>query len=378
MRHSRIRLLFSVFVIVAATLLLNTGKASAQSPFTCGKWNHVSDSLRGMYKPLNGVAGSSANDVWAVGDRDLLNQPLSDVPYIQHWNGTSWNKVKIPATPLNSELYGVTEISSNDAWAVGSGGSGELTFHWNGTKWKNIPNANQGGILLSVSADASNDVWAIGVNGNNEATTLIEHWDGRQWSVIPSPNVGTIVNFDSVSADSSNDVWAVGYYTQNVNTYALVEHWDGTQWSIISVPQPGVNGTYFNGVTAISPDDVWAVGFYLDVNYHETSLTEHWDGTHWTAVSSPNPGGYGEVNAVAAVSSTDVWAVGLGGGLGSLGSFTMQWNGTQWNTISDPYPKNYQGNLDAVTALPNNQGIWAVGDYQPTPDDTKLITEYYC
>jgi hypothetical protein len=366
-------MLCSVFVILVATLLLSAGKASAQSTFTCGKWNRAAISVRGTFSTIYAVAGSSANDVWAVGERTPVKNQTYTVGYIQHWNGTSWSNVKIPSTPGNSYLYAVTSISSNDAWAVGFGDSGELTFHWNGTKWKNILDPNQGGTLLSVSGISTNDVWAV---GDNVATPLSEHWDGTQWSVIPTPVVGTSSYVDSVSADASNDVWAAGYYYgQNVIPYALVERWDGTQWSAINVPQPGVNGTYFNSVTAISPNDVWAVGYYLDVNYIETSLTEHWDGTEWTVVSSPNPGGHAEVNAVAAVSSTDVWAVGFGGG---LGSFTMQWNGTQWNTMSDPYPKNYQGDLDAVTALPNNQGIWAVGSYYTLYPNMKLLTEYYC
>lgn len=368
MRYSRIRLLFSVFVIVAATLLLNTAQASAQSTFTCGKWNRVSDSVGGTYPELYGVAGTSANDIWAVGYHTMAKIPYYTVPLIQHWNGTSWKTVKVSTPPGASYLYGVTAISSNDAWAVGVGENGALTYHWDGTQWNNIPNPDQTGPLLSVSAIASNDVWAIGY-GNG--TSLIEHWDGTQWSLVPNPVVGSGTSFFSVSADASNDVWAVGYYSQNSDEFALVEHWNGIQWSAINVPQPGSMYNSFSGVTAISPNDVWAVGEYDGVY----TLTEHWDGTQWTVVSSPYPGNFGEAYAVAATSSTDIWAVGSGD---ESGSFTMQWDGTQWNIISDPYPKKYQGSLEAVTALPNTQGIWAVGWYNYSDNTSKVITEYYC
>ncbi len=86
---------------------------------------------------------------------------------------------------------------------------------------------------------------------------------------------------------SANDVWAVGY-TSPPQTQ-LIEHWNGTQWSIINSPK--VTGGLFGGVAAISSNDVWVVGyksFKTKLEKGQETLTEHWNGTTWSIVPSPN------------------------------------------------------------------------------------------
>ena len=58
----------------------------------------------------------------------------------------------------------------------------------------------------------------------------------------------------------------------------LVEHWNGSAWSV--VPSPNVGGSYDNalyGVAAVSANDVWAVGHDGDPITGQT-LVEHWNG----------------------------------------------------------------------------------------------------
>src|ERR1700731_205107 len=49
--------------------------------------------------------------------------------------------------------------------------------------------------------------------------------------------------FTSVVAISPSDVWAVGNTTtpsgQGIVAAALAEHWNGTKWTVISTPDPG-------------------------------------------------------------------------------------------------------------------------------------------
>ena len=62
-------------------------------------------------------------------------------------------------------------------------------------------------------------------------------------------------------------------------------------------------------MAAVSSSDVWAVG-----SQGSRTLTEHWDGTRWSVVTSPNPlpttKGNNFLTSVTTVSSGDVWAVG--------------------------------------------------------------------
>ncbi|HVB21693.1 MAG TPA: hypothetical protein VNG51_07095 [Ktedonobacteraceae bacterium] len=82
-------------------------------------------------------------------------------------------------------------------------------------------------------------------------------------------------------------------------------------WKVVNSPSPGSNFNMLNGVAALSGRDVWAVGNYYKANKPQPTLIEHWNGTKWSVVKSPNPGaGYNILNGVTAISATDIWAVG--------------------------------------------------------------------
>ena len=136
-------------------------------------------------------------------------------------------------------------------------------------------------------------MWAVGYYYNGGIyQTLVEHWNGTSWSVVSSPNPGTDDNYLSgVAAVSANDVWAVGYYDNGSGaSQTLVEHWNGTAWSVVPSPNAGTSYNYLNGVAAVSASDVWAVGYYGIGGSTNQTLVEHWDGTAWSVVSSPNVG----------------------------------------------------------------------------------------
>ena len=40
----------------------------------------------------------------------------------------------------------------------------------------------------------------------------------------------------------------------------LIEHWNGTTWSVVASPNVGTQLNGLNGVTAVSTSDIWAVG----------------------------------------------------------------------------------------------------------------------
>jgi hypothetical protein len=99
--------------------------------------------------------------------------------------------------------------------------------------------------------------------------TLIEHWDGASWSLVPSPSPTGATNsyLAGVHGDAANDVWAVGYANYPASTpgvtvaQTLIEHWNGTAWSI--VPSPNFSTTLadqLTSVTTIANNNAWAVG----------------------------------------------------------------------------------------------------------------------
>ena len=201
--------------------------------------------------------------------------------------------------------------------------------------------SGRSGNLNGVSADSATDAWAVGYYINPTAQAL--HWNGTKWSKVASPNPGgTAGNFlTGVSADSATDAWAVGGYI-NPTTGAeetLVLHWNGTKWSKVASPNPGgTTSNFLTGVSAHSATDAWAVGGYINPTTGASeTLALHWNGTKWSKVASPNPGGssdYSYLNGVSANSATDAWAVGTYGNLttGAEETLILHWNGTSWST----------------------------------------------
>jgi hypothetical protein len=77
-------------------------------------------------------------------------------------------------------------------------------------------------------------------------------------------------------------------------------------------------------VDGTSATDAWAVGFF-DTGFELRTMTQHWDGTSWTVVASPNASTViDELSDVAAVSPTDVWTVGQTFGFFDFSPLTMR------------------------------------------------------
>lgn len=277
---------------------------------------------------LTGVRVITANDVWAVGYYNNSDRTLSQT-LIQHWDGAQWSVVTSPNKgDGNNKLLAVSGTASNDIWAVGSffntnsGTYQTLTEHWNGSAWGTVyspiaPSSSDNS-LNSVKAIGKNNVWAVGFyRGVDQKTskTLTLHWDGTQWSVVTSPNKGTNNNqLLSVTSASGKDVWAVGFYlnSKGAVVHTLTEHWNGTQWSIVPSGNASSSINWLIGVVALSSNNVWAVGFSFNSSQVRQTLIEHWNGSSWRIVKSPNAGsGDNVLNAVAKVPGTTMaWAVG--------------------------------------------------------------------
>jgi hypothetical protein len=149
--------------------------------------------------------------------------------------------------------------------------------------------------LFTVAPLSPSNAWAAGITTSLGTQALIEHWNGKRWATSPTPAM-TASGINALAAISATDVWAVGYAGQGatsaggVNYKTLVEHWNGASWEVIPSPNPaGTKSNALVGLTAISPTDVWAVGYTL-IGSTRLGLTEHWNGSAWTVVASPNPG----------------------------------------------------------------------------------------
>jgi len=185
------------------------------------------------------------------------------------------------------------------------------------------------------------------------------------WEVVRSPNGGTQANsLSSVAAATDSDVWAVGWaFNQSLFAYrTLTEHWNGTRWSLVRSPNATNGYNLLNGVAVVAANDVWTVGQAANGSTYST-LVEHWNGVAWSIIPSPNVAGSGNVlEAISVVSANDIWAVGYSSDSNfNNHPLTIHWDGATWSIV--PSPSVNDDILFGVDAVASND-VWSVGRSQ--------------
>jgi hypothetical protein len=323
---------------------------------------------------LYAVGASSPADIWAVGSTAI------------HFDGTSWTGYALPGIDgvIGAQLKGVAVLSPTNAWGVGSfltnGPTTGNLQHWDGSAWSAVPNpANAGTILESIAAVSADDIWA-----GSCVVGPFEHFDGTAWTAVPTPPTQPPEYcIEGIAVVSTSDIWAVGWQGDGgYNSVTLTMHWDGARWTTVASPSVGNGANQLNGVVAVASDNVWAVGFSTpnptgsgtDPN---RTLIEHWDGTNWTVVTSPNVD-YGNaprdniLQAVVALSADDLWGFGYleanpSGESGDIFGLAVHWDGTSWTVAAVPEPNQDPALVNdplygGVVTGPGT--VWAVGAQQ--------------
>jgi FG-GAP-like repeat len=184
---------------------------------------------------------------------------------------------------------------------------------------------------------------------------------------------------------ASDDVWAVGAYAATAaNNYkTLVEHWNGSKWQVVASPNVG-GSTSLNTLTsvdALSRTSAWAVGSYRTppppgTDSVRKTLIERWNGTSWSVVSSPNPAPFANsLLGVAATGQNDVWAVGWKISAQGLGSLILHYDGTAWTEAAVPTVGAGENVLTDISAVSANN-IWASGYYDDGAQQKTLTLHY--
>jgi hypothetical protein len=303
---------------------------------------------------LNGAVALAEDTVWAVGGYNVTPSPRSGQYLIEKWNGTVWATVTVSPVPTVGILNGIAATSQNDIWAVGDNG----ILHYDGTAWSqvNAPNGANG-VAVHTATDAwavsnSNilhydgawsvstplpansalygvaviapqissqiDVWAVGTSGS--ASALIMHKvNTGAWSVEsnPTPVGSTSAVLNSIDYYHPDVIWAVGSYQKGGIQQTLIEYYNynGNGWQIVPSPNPGASFNELQHVWVDKQGDAWAVGRYLDYYGNYKTLLLHWSGLQWDQIDTPNPGVESQLVGVTSSSGGSpvipaVWAVG--------------------------------------------------------------------
>lgn len=204
--------------------------------------------------------------------------------------------------------------------------------------------------LQGVSALSADDAWAVGYT----QFYPVGPEERRPVRRLPVPTA-------VAGGDLASPAITCGFVSpDSCGTLAtLVEHWDGSTWSAVPSPNPSASSR-LESVSALSSTDVWATGEYtVDGTGIDRGLILHWNGVDWVQVPSLDPGQtYGTyLHSISAVSATDVWVVGSYGDVDqNTHTLVEHWNGVRWLRVLSPNPgrivPGFQsgGVLQSVTA----------------------------
>jgi Phosphoesterase family len=202
-----------------------------------------------------------------------------------------------------------------------------------------------------------------------EPTSMTKkHPSSGGWTVQETQRYGTSDNsVGAIAGSSPTDVWALGDFLPDLSasnqdaTLSFAEHYNGTTWSVVPTPNTGVNFNSFYGATA-SQGDAWAVGEYLNGDYQDRALIETWNGTSWSIADNPQPGSVRDMLfGASALSPSDVWVVGDQEGSDNVfETLAEHWNGNSWSVIPTPDPGSSGNHLYAVDAV-SSDDVWAAG-----------------
>jgi hypothetical protein len=350
-------------------------------------WSVVfSPSPGGERNTLNDVAAVSDTDAWAVGYFTDNASTGPDYTLIEHWDGTAWTQVPSPS-PFGAQniLSGIVALSSKNAWAVGTGldsftsGVPEVTLieHWNGSRWTVVPSPSPGAtysLLTGVGRiGTSSHLWAVGVydvTPLGPPHPLIEQWNGTTWQLIavPRPLRGGALEGISPTSRSSDD-WAVGESCSATGCdETLAEHWNGSSWNVVSSPNPGP-GSLADVSQVPGSNKAWAVGTWVNTaqGYLNQGFTERWNGSSWALIqpAAPAPNMGFSFRDVLAAGTTSAWTVGSYLASSGLQELTLieAWDGTSWTIVTSPNQGTGSNYLYGVARVPGTTHAWAVGEY---------------
>jgi len=253
-------------------------------------WSYVPDvAISGCM----GIRGSSASDVYAVGDAGR----------IALYDGSMWSLL---SSGFTSQLCDIWGSGSNDVFAVGDGywdegnqvHCGATILHYDGSTWSPMNNGAMTA-LTRIWGSGPKNVFALSWlwwdDANETYYGTILHYDGSAWSEME--NIPRL-EFTDIWGSGPNDVYAVGWHgdylheiDQGVHAHPVLLHYDGSQWADATVPSEA----HLRNIWGSGPNDVYFVGteWSYDPNLFPSEIRKdqilHYDGSSWSISWESDP-----------------------------------------------------------------------------------------
>lgn len=211
-----------------------------------------------------------------------------------------------------------------------------------------IPEPGRASILEGIFCTSRTGCWAVGEYSRTPGIGLnqVLHWNGSAWKRVAAPSPAGTASGDTsllerVRCTSVRDCWAVGLIQRSTGAIlGQALHWNGTKWSAVPTPQPG--GTLSDDVNTLidiacpSSASCWAAGAYGTRGSSPVILNQvlHWNGKKWALVRTPDPAGTtaGDTNGLDAIRCASAASCLAVGSYGTVGSpFSQRNEALKWN-----------------------------------------------
>jgi hypothetical protein len=293
---------------------------------------------------VNGVFGSSRNNVFAVGEHGK----------IAHYNGSSWSLVYDHAVDLTDgwastsdtlfvvgeagaifrydgidwvdqsirrdlDFLGIWGSGPSDVYALGD----SSIYYYDGTDWTLSLDYDQS--LIGIDGVAFDNIYAVGDNGT------ILHYGGFAWTPVVVPGANQLLTDVSMSSDTEAVIvgapgtvlrlsgigWSVEQQAENLDwqdvsgsspnaVYAVAAEgtlavWDGSMWEYTET----TGGFEPTGVWGASPNQIWMCG----TEGPGQGVVYFYDGAVWEQQFAPGQ----LLNSIWGTADDDIYVVGDGG-----------------------------------------------------------------
>ena len=258
---------------------------------------------------LYDVKAFAPDDVWAVGSLRGAD------PLIQHWDGRSWRNVATPTIAGTERiLTGVDGTSATDLWVVGQRRVNEqmhgVVLHRTSAGWQTITPPSGAAVFHDVAMLPTGEPlvagWSIDPEGFAQALLAVRNDDAWTLETVPAtPDHNVFVV--SLAVGSPGAVWAVGFSNDSPdgNTPVTMRRGDDG-WTSVAVADQG--GSARLSSVATGPAGTVAVG-QVTTDGRTRALAMRLTDGGWT----PIPGAAEQPPdslAGVALDDADVWAVG--------------------------------------------------------------------
>lgn len=319
-------------VAIAADDAWAVGTSGLASHWNGTSW--ASQHLGGLHSPeLNGVAASSAEDVWVVGGvivQDVFRG------FATHWDGTRWRRAPVPGYPGEVILEDVAVRGAGSAYAVGRwisvtpGGrrGGAVIVRWNGGTWRRIRAPQKVARLDGVVHAGGGSYHAVGVStGGDPLRIAIAPQGGMRVYPLPVPAGDRCAPRSMVSGATAIVGACRSVPGRRVSPY-VVEIQGNGNFRVTDVPgTAALRGV--DGLTA-----VWAVG--RSASTGQAVILRRGHGGTWFKVSAPTSPRGTSLMDVSSRTFNDAWAVGWRRPGSHTLPLALRWDGANWSSVPVP------------------------------------------